>query len=48
MAGGMYMDPLAQLTPGKFLVTPGLWTGLAIAAVFLAVAIRLRRYQGPI
>jgi ABC-2 type transport system permease protein len=47
-AGGMYMDPLAQLTLGKFLVTPGLWTGLAIAAAFLAVAIRLRRYQGPI
>jgi ABC-2 type transport system permease protein len=47
-AGRMSMDPLTQLTPGKFLVTPGLWIGLAVAAAFLAAAVRLRRYQGPI
>jgi ABC-2 type transport system permease protein len=53
-AGGSFtadsasMDPLMQLTPGKFLSSPGLWIGLAIAAAFLAAAVRLRRYQGPI
>ncbi len=40
--------PLAQLTPGKFLSTPGLWIGLAVAAAFLAAAVRLRRYREPI
>ena len=42
------VDTLAQLTPGKFLSTPGLWIGLAVAAAFLAAAIRLRRYREPI
>ena len=40
--------PLAQITPGKFLSTPGLWIGLALAAAFLAAAVRLRRYREPI
>jgi ABC-2 type transport system permease protein len=39
---------LAQLDPIKFLGTPGLWTGLAVAAAFLAAAVSLRRYRGPI
>jgi len=39
---------LAQLTPGKFLSTPGLWLGLAFAAAFLAATVRLRRYREPI
>jgi ABC-2 type transport system permease protein len=47
-AGGMSMDPLTQITPGKFLTTPGLWIGLVVAAIFLAAAARLRRYRGPI
>jgi ABC-2 type transport system permease protein len=47
-AGSMSMDPLTQLTPGQFLISPGLWVGLAVTAAFLAVAVRLRRYQGPI
>src|SRR6266446_3280738 len=42
------IDSLAQLTPGKYLSTPGLWIGLVFAAAFLAAAIRLRRYRGPI
>jgi ABC-2 type transport system permease protein len=46
--GGMSMDPLAHINPGHFLISPGLWIGLAIAAVFLAAAVRLRRYRGPI
>jgi ABC-2 type transport system permease protein len=43
-AGG----PLTQITPWKFLSTPGLWIGLAFAAAFLAAAVRLRRSRGPI
>jgi ABC-2 type transport system permease protein len=40
--------PLALIAPGKFLSTPGLWLGLAAAAIFLALAVRLRRYREPI
>jgi len=40
--------PLAQITPGRFLSSPGLWIGLAFAAVFLAAAVRLRRNREPI
>ena len=32
----------------NFLSNPGLWIGLAVAAIFLATAVRLRRYQGPV
>jgi ABC-2 type transport system permease protein len=42
------IDPLAYLTPGRLLSTPGLWIGLAFAAAFLAAAVRLRRYREPI
>jgi len=48
LAAGMSMNPLSQLTPGQFLISPGLWIGLALAAAFLAAAVRLRRNQGPI
>ena len=40
--------PLAALTPGKLLTTPGLWIGLACAAIFLVAAARLRRCRDPI
>jgi ABC-2 type transport system permease protein len=46
--GGLPMDPMTHLTLGHFLSSPGLWIGLALAAAFLATAVRLRRYQGPI
>ena len=45
---GVVFSPLAQLTPVRFLCTPGLWIGLIFAAIFLAVAVRLRRYREPI
>jgi len=48
VSGSKSMDPLAHLTPGHFLMSPGLWIGLGIAAAFLIAAARLRRYQGPI
>jgi ABC-2 type transport system permease protein len=41
------MDPLMHLNPGQFLINPGLWIGLAVAAAFLAAAVRIRRYRGP-
>jgi len=40
--------PLAQLAPGRFLSSPGLWVGLIVAAIFLAAAVRMRRYREPI
>src|SRR5881397_319883 len=47
-AFGVHSVGCPQLTPGTYLSTPGLWLGLIFAAVFLAAAIRLRRYRGPI
>ena len=41
-------DPMTHIAMGSFLSSPGLWIGLTIAAAFLAAAVRLRRYQGPI
>jgi ABC-2 type transport system permease protein len=48
MTGSLSMDPLMHFTPGQFLISPGLWIGLALAAAFLAAAVRLRRYRDPI
>lgn len=42
------IDSLSQLTPGRFLATPGLWAGLIFTAIFLAAAVRLRRNREPI
>jgi ABC-2 type transport system permease protein len=39
---------MSTVIPHHFLDQPGLWGGLAVAAVFLAIAVRLRRYRGPI
>ncbi len=41
-------NPMTHITPGLYLTRPGLWIGFAFAAAFLAAAVRLRRYQGPI
>ena len=45
---GMPKDFMATLIPHHFFSEPGLWIGLGVAALFLAGAVRLRRYQGPI
>lgn len=37
-----------SLTPGRYLSTLDLWIGLAFAAAFIAAAVRLRRYRGPL
>lgn len=39
---------LASLDPGRFFSSWGLWLGLAAAAAFLFIAIRLRRQQEPL
>ena len=48
MQGDFPVHPGMHLTPGTFLATPGLWVGLAFAAIFLVAAARLRRYRTPI
>lgn len=47
-AGRQAITGLAQLDPLRFLSAPGLWAGLAFAAVCFATAVRLRRHQDPI
>lgn len=42
----MPMDLTTHVTPGRFLSSPGLWIGLFVTALFLAAAVRLRRYRG--
>jgi ABC-2 type transport system permease protein len=37
-----------ELIPHHFFSQPGLWIGIAVGAVFIAAAVRLRRYRGPI
>jgi ABC-2 type transport system permease protein len=48
MMGSFPFHPGMHLSPGAFLVSPGLWIGLAFAAAFLAGAVRLRRNREPI
>jgi ABC-2 type transport system permease protein len=49
MAPGAPDHSMASLIPTHhFFSTPGLWTGLLFAALFIAAAVRLRRRQGPI
>jgi ABC-2 type transport system permease protein len=42
------IDSFAQLTPGRYLSSPDLWIGLVVAVGFIAAAVRMRRYRGPI
>jgi ABC-2 type transport system permease protein len=46
--GGVSIDSLVQLTPVRYLTTPGLWLGLLFAGACIALAIRFRRYRGPL
>ena len=39
---------LQHLTPANLAGASGLWAGLAVAALFFAAAIQLRRYRGPV
>ena len=40
--------PVESLDPGALLLTRDLWLGLAVAALLIAAAVRLRRYREPI
>ena len=42
------MPVVLQLTPARYLSTPGLWIGLLFAVALVIAAVRLRRYRGPI
>jgi len=42
------VETLSELTPGNFLLAPGLWVGLLFAAACLIAAVRLRRNREPI
>ena len=48
MAAEHHHDFTSTLIPHHFLSTPGLWTGLAVATLFLFITVRLRRSRGPI
>jgi ABC-2 type transport system permease protein len=48
MPGMFPTEPGVHLTPGHFLGSAHLWIGLAVAAAFLACAVRLRHYREPI
>jgi len=40
--------PMTHLTPLRYLGAPSLWIGFVVAAVFLAAAVRMRRYRDPV
>ena len=48
MPDSLKMTPLMHFEPAKFFTNPELWVGLAVAAAFLAAAVRLRRRRGPV
>jgi ABC-2 type transport system permease protein len=41
------VDSLSDLTPLRFLATPGLWLGLLFAGAFVVIAARVRRQRDP-
>lgn len=45
---GLAIDLFPAMNPLKYLSTPDLWVGLAVAVAFLAAAVWLRRRQEPI
>lgn len=46
--GETAIETWADLDPRPILASPGLWLGLVAAVIFIAAAIRLRRYRDPI
>jgi ABC-2 type transport system permease protein len=47
-ATGLDAVLMPDMSLGQFLTRPGLWTGFALTALLLALAIRVRRSRGPI
>jgi ABC-2 type transport system permease protein len=48
MENSRAMNMVMPLAPLHFLISPGLWIGLALTAAFIAIAVRIRRCRGPI
>lgn len=53
MSGGDYGQmystySMLHVPPAQIFVSAGLWIGLAVTALFLAAAVRLRRYREPV
>jgi ABC-2 type transport system permease protein len=46
-APGFALHPMMHLNFARFLTTPGLWIGLGLAAIFVGITVRLRRYREP-
>jgi ABC-2 type transport system permease protein len=46
--GRMPIDPMTHATPIHFLMSPGLWIGLALTVAFLYAAVQVRRNREPI
>jgi ABC-2 type transport system permease protein len=46
--GRFPVDAGMHITPVHYVSSPGLWIGLALTALFLAAAVRLRRARGPL
>lgn len=42
------IESFAQLTPGRFLTSAGLWLGLVFAVACILAAVRSRRSRGPV
>jgi len=40
-------NPMTHIVPVHFILSPGFWIGLVVTVAFLAGAVRLRRYRGP-
>jgi len=45
---GQHVIGLPEIDPVSFVTNPDLWTGLGVAAAFLAAAVWVRRYREPI
>jgi hypothetical protein len=42
------MNGMSEMNAGAIFASPGLWIGLLVAGVFLAAAVQMRRYRGPL
>jgi ABC-2 type transport system permease protein len=42
------MNGMSEMNAGAIFASPGLWIGLLVAGLFLAAAVQMRRYRGPL
>jgi len=48
IGNGRTMNPVVPHSVLHFLISPGLWIGLALTVAFIGIAVRIRRDRGPI